>query len=234
MRYYANLKTEFTNIKLPLMNKIEKEVSYNISNSYSTLNSLTAKTNTIWLACHGIGYLSKYFLKYFDDLDPVKNYIIAPQAQSKYYLGSRYTHVGASWLTKENTTVEIKNVLRYLDAVLLAEELPKDINFIILGYSQGVSVAIRYVASRKLKCTHLVLMSGGIPKELNPEDFEFLKEQTEVSMFYGTKDEYLNKARLNYEKQRFKELFGTDAKITPFEGKHELKKECLSDLVQGN
>jgi predicted esterase len=213
------------------MNNTEKVVSYNISNTYSTLNSLSDKTNTVWLVCHGIGYLSRFFLKYFDDLDPDKNYIIAPQAQSKYYLGSTYTHVGASWLTKENTKEEINNILRYLDAVLIAEGLPKDINFIVLGYSQGVSVASRYVASRKLKCSQLVLMSGGIPAELKPEDFEFLKGETEVSMFYGTEDEYLNKVRLKYEKQRFRELFGVSSKIIPFEGKHELKKEFLATLI---
>ena len=214
------------------MNKKEKEVSYNISNTYTTLNSLTNNTKNIWLVCHGIGYLSRYFLKYFDELDPGKNYIIAPQAQSKYYLGSKYTHVGASWLTKENTTEEISNVLRYLDAVLNAEEFPNNINFIVLGYSQGVSVVSRYIASRKLKCDHLVLMSGGIPKELDPEDFAFFNGETKVSMYYGNEDEYLNDERLNYEKQRFKKLFGDSAKIISFKGKHELKKECLFTIIE--
>lgn len=213
------------------MNRVEKEVSYNISNTYSTLNSFTGKTNTVWLVCHGIGYLSRYFLKYFDGLDPDENYIIAPQAQSKYYLGSKYTHVGASWLTKENTILEVENVLRYLDAVLKVEDIPNNISFIVLGYSQGVSVVSRYVASRKLKCDQLVLMSGGIPKELESGDFEFLKENTEVTMFYGTEDEYLNEDRLKYEKRRFKELFGESANIISFEGAHELKKESLNTLI---
>jgi predicted esterase len=214
------------------MNKIEKEVSYTISNSYTTLNSLTDKTKNVWLVCHGIGYLSRYFLKYFNELDALKNFIIAPQAQSKYYLGSKYTHVGASWLTKENTSQEIRSVMRYLDAVLEVEKFPKSINFIALGYSQGVSVICRYVASRKLKCNQLVLMSGGIPKELEPQNFEFLRGETEVSMFYGTEDEYLNEERLNYEKQRFTELFGDSANIIAFDGKHELKKECLATLIE--
>ena len=214
------------------MNKKEKEVSYNISNTYTTLNSLTNNTKNIWLVCHGIGYLSRFFIKYFDELDPKKNYIIAPQAQSKYYLGSKYTHVGASWLTKENTTEEIRNVLRYLDAVLNEEEFPNNINFIVLGYSQGVSVVSRYIASRKLKCDHLVLMSGGIPKELDPEDFAFFNGETKVSMYYGNEDEYLNDERLNYEKQRFKKLFGNSAKIISFEGKHELKKESLATIIE--
>ncbi len=214
------------------MNKIEKEVSYTISNSYTTLNSLTDKTKNVWLVCHGIGYLSRYFLKYFNELDALENFIIAPQAQSKYYLGSKYTHVGASWLTKENTSQEIRSVMRYLDAVLEVEKFPKSINFIALGYSQGVSVICRYVASRKLKCNQLVLMSGGIPKELEPQNFEFLRGETEVSMFYGTEDEYLNEERLNYEKQRFTELFGDSTNIIAFDGKHELKKECLATLIE--
>ena len=75
-------------------------------------------------------------------------------------------------------------------------------------------------------------MSGGIPMELDPEVFEFLNGKTKVSMFYGTEDEYLNDERLNYEKRRFKELFGDSAMITSFKGKHELKKECLATIVE--
>ncbi|MEJ2113731.1 MAG: esterase, partial [Flavobacteriaceae bacterium] len=141
------------------MNSTEKEISYNITNTYSTLNTITAKTNNVWFVCHGIDYLSRYFLKYFKDLDPAENYIIAPQASSKHYLGNNYKHVGASWLTKENTVAEIDNVMRNFDAIFEAEHIPRNANLIVLGYSQGVSVALRYIAKRKLKCSHLVMMS---------------------------------------------------------------------------
>jgi len=213
------------------MNPTEKETSYISTNSYSTLNHLTNKTKNIWFVCHGINYLSKYFLKYFDELDSEENYIIAPQAQSKYYLGSKYRHVGASWLTKENTAKEIENVMRYFDAIFEKEQLSSNINLIVLGYSQGVSVATRYVAKRKLKCSQLVLLSGGIPRELKITDFEFLTENTKVSLIYGTQDEYLNEERMEYEKNRFYELFGKQATIVPFDGKHEVKHEVINSLV---
>ena len=213
------------------MNTIEKEVLYNSTNSYSTLNTLTNKTKNIWFVCHGIGYLSRYFLKYFSELNSEENYIIAPQAQSKYYLGSKYKHVGASWLTKENTIKEIENVMCYFDAILDTEKLPKNIDLIVLGYSQGVSVAARYVAKRKLKCSQLVLMSGGLPKELESYDFKFLKEKTKISLIYGADDEYLNEERMVYEKKRFYELFGNTAIITVFEGKHEVKKEVVNKII---
>ena len=213
------------------MNSIEKEITYYTSNSYSTLNTLTDKTKNVWFVCHGIGYLSRYFLKYFDELNSDDNYIIAPQAHSKYYIGSAYKHVGSSWLTKENTVVEIENVMRYFDAVLEAENLPSSLNFIMLGFSQGVSVAARFVAKRKIKCDQLVFLAGGIPKELNADDFAFLASETNVSLIYGTQDEYLNTKYLGDTKQRFYELFGNDAEIITFEGKHEIPKELINKLV---
>ena len=67
----------------------EKQVSYQTANTYTTLNARTDKTENVWVVFHGIGYLSKYFLKYFRHLDQEKNYIVAPQAPSKYYLNGK-------------------------------------------------------------------------------------------------------------------------------------------------
>ena len=169
------------------MNLEDKEISYTTTNSYSTLNTLTNTTKNVWFVCHGMGYLSRYFLRYFEGLDAADNYIIAPQAQSKYYIPPKFKHVGASWLTKENTLKETENVMRNFDAILEAENVPKTMSLIFLGYSQGVSVAMRYIVKRQLQCAQLILHSGGIPKELNAEDFSFL--DAKVSMIYGTQDE---------------------------------------------
>ena len=211
------------------MKSEEKEISYITTNSYSTLNQLTEATKNVWFVCHGMGYLSRYFLKYFKDLDATKNYFIAPQAQSKYYLPPKYQYVGASWLTKENTVKETENVIRYFDAVFEAEKIPKGKNLIIFGYSQGVSVALRYIAKRQLKCSHLVLHSGGIPKELTKEEFKFLK--TKVILTYGLNDEYLNEDQMNEEKHRALELFGNQVTILPFEGKHEVNIDLIKNLI---
>lgn len=212
------------------MNIAEKKVSYQISNSYSTLNQFTSKTRNVWVVFHGIGYLSRYFLKYFTELDPDENYIIAPQAQSKYYLKDEYRHVGASWLTRENTESEIENMLAYLEEVYRAEQLKDAPNLILMGYSQGVSVVTRWVARNKIECSKLILHSGGLPTELQPEDFQFLKN-TEVALVYGTRDEYLNEERLTSEKVRAKKLFGENIRIISFDGGHEVNKKILSEFV---
>ncbi len=213
------------------MNSTEKEISYQTTNSYSTLNSLTKTTKNVWLVCHGMSYLSRYFLKYFKELNPEENYIIAPQAQSKYYIPPAFKHVGASWLTKENTLKETDNVMRYFDAVLEAEHIPDNINLIVFGYSQGVSVAMRYIARRKLKCSQMVLHSGGIPKELVSDDFNFLHDSCKVSLIYGIDDEYLNDERMQQETKRVHELFDTNVSVIPFDGKHVVNVEIINSLV---
>lgn len=212
------------------MNPTEKQVSYNITNSYCTLNERTSKTKNVWIVFHGIGYLSKYFLKYFKGLDPGENYIIAPQAASKYYLNGKYTHVGASWFTKDNTQREVENAMNYLDALYKAEEIGSAEKIIVLGYSQGVSVATRWVARKKINASQLILCSGGLPIELEPNDFAHLKE-TKVTMIYGTKDPYMVEERLQNEKIKLNELFPKNLTVIPFEGVHEMKPSIINSLV---
>ena len=208
------------------MNSQEKEITYKTSNSYSTLNTLTNQTKTVWLVCHGMGYMSRYFLRYFKHLNPEENYIIAPQAPSKYYIQPRM-HVGANWLTRDNTAAGTENIVNYFDAV----NIPAEINFIVFGYSQGVSVALRYLAKRQLQCNQIVIHSGGIPKELIPKDFEYLAKDTKVKLVYGTEDEYLDENRMQLESEKAKDLFGDKISITSFNGKHIVNVEFINNLV---
>ena len=207
----------------------EKQVSYQITNTYSVLNRFTEKTKNVWLVCHGIGYLSRYFIRHFNHLDVDENYIIAPQAQSKYYLKSDYRHVGASWLTRENLEAEIDNVLNYLDEVFMEENLAEVPNLIVLGYSQGVSVATRYLAQRKINCAQLILHSGKVPAELTAKDFAFLKD-TKVTYLYGTQDEYLKKGIIEVEETRLKSLFPYNFELQTYDGGHEFNTDIIEKL----
>ena len=212
------------------MNLTEKEITYSSKNSYATLNHLTPHTRNIWLVFHGMGYLSRYFLKYFKDLNAENNYIIAPQAPSKYYIQPKM-YVGANWLTRDNTTMGMESILNYLDALFENESIPEDKNLIIFGYSQGVSIATRYVAKRQLQCQQLILHSGGIPKELNKHDFEFLNKNCKIKLIYGTEDEYLTAERVTLEKEKAETLFDNALEILPFEGKHTVNVDYINELV---
>jgi len=210
------------------MNPKEKEISYKSTNTYSTLNEFSDKTEYVWFVCHGMGYLSRYFLKYFKELDPELNYIISPQAQSKYYIPPKFKHVGASWLTRENTVIENENVIRYFDSIFETEPALNSRKLIVLGYSQGVSVAMRYLAKRQLQCEHLVLHSGGIPIELKQSEFKYFNGKP--TLIYGNKDEYLTEERVIEQTKMAKNLFGENLKIIEFEGVHEVNVEFIKSL----
>ena len=53
----------------------EKKVSYTTTNTYDTLNTFSPKTKNVWLVFHGMGYLSRYFIHHFAQLDAAKNFI---------------------------------------------------------------------------------------------------------------------------------------------------------------
>lgn len=209
-----------------------KSVSYTSSNTYETLNTLTSDTETVWLVFHGIGYLSKFFLRHFDELPQKENYIIAPQAPSKYYLNGAYKHVGASWLTRVNTEQEIKNLINYIDAVLAAEKIPDKVRIAVLGFSQGVSIALRYLAKSKLSCEKIILYAGGIPHELKKSDFNHLKKDSKIISIIGDKDPYNSPERLTKEEYKLKELFGNKVKQITFDGGHKVKKEVINNLLK--
>lgn len=213
------------------MNTANRRVNYTHSNSYETLNSLTDKTKNIWLVFHGMGYLSRYFLKYFKSLSADENYIIAPQAPSKYYMGPDFKHVGASWLTREDTINETTNIMNYVDAVFATESIEAS-KLIIMGYSQGVSIACRWMASRNIQPKTVVLHSGGIPVELTADKFDYLVADTPIYYIYGDTDKYITPERVKEQTEIGNALFGDRLTINSFSGGHEVNTNLLKALAK--
>ena len=91
---------------------------------------------------------------------------------------------------------------------------------------------MRWVASRKINCKHLVLHSGGIPNELVPEDFFYLNKQAEVTYIYGNRDQYINEVKKSEEQLKGNKLFGNRLKIQVFEGIHEVNTPFLKQIAE--
>ena len=208
---------------------MEKQITYTASNTYETLNSLTQKTKNVWLVFHGIGYLSRFFIKSFSSLNKEENYIICPQAPAKYYKDPNYKQVGASWLTKENTKIDTENVLNYIDSIIKNENI-EDQNLIVLGYSQGVSIAARWIAKRKKICKHLLLMSGQFPAELKKEDFNHLKALNVIHTV-GEKDPLFDPKNVRAQENYILDFF-SNSKIVNHDGGHEISAKIIKKLYE--
>ncbi|MGB5189705.1 alpha/beta hydrolase [Robiginitalea sp.] len=206
----------------------EKFLSIQASHPYETLNQWTPDTKRVWVVFHGIGYLSRYFLRHFHHLDPRENYIIAPQAPALYYLDQTYTHIGASWLTRENTRLYMDNLLQLLDELWNSEKIHTAPSLVLMGYSQGVSVLCRWIVARKLKCERLLLYAGRVPEELNAEDFEHLAPQTKVDFFLGDKDPFVTSELRAGLKDRMELLFGDRLEVNEFSGGHTVINSLIT------
>jgi len=212
------------------MNTKNNRINYSASNSYSTLNDLTEETKNIWLVFHGLGYLSRYFIAYFKYLNPKENYIIAPQAPSKYYQDKSFKNIGACWLTREDTQEEINNILNYIDAIYEKEIAGKNKNLILMGYSQGVSIATRWLAHKKASISKLIIHSGSVPKELKASDFDFLDKNIPILYLYGINDPYIKDDLIEKETAFSKKIFGNRYKIKTFDGVHEVHIDSLIEI----
>ncbi len=209
---------------------MEKSTTYTTTNTYDTLNTYSSTTKNIWLVFHGIGYLSRFFVRHFKSLSPKENYIICPQAPSKYYKDKNYKHVGASWLTKENTNIETKNVLNYIDSIIESETIDlKKVNFIVLGYSQGVSIATRWLANRKQFCHKLIMVSGVFPKELSAIDFNHIPNLKTIHSV-GLTDSIFDSKNVTIQENRLQHYF-PNTKFINHGGDHIFETKLLNKYL---
>lgn len=208
-----------------------KTISYQHTNSYEILNPVTENTENIWVCFHGLGYLARFFKRYFTGLDPLRNAIIILQAPSKYYLGTNFKHVGSSWLTRVDTDQEMQNNLNYIDAVLKEEHLYNDQRIVLMGYSQGVSIATRFLLHYNSPVKALVMHSGSIPNEFNGLDADKFKELSSRNIHIsGTRDEYVTADLIQRENKKIEMLFGTECELHRPDIKHEVDTTLLVDI----
>jgi predicted esterase len=210
---------------------MHKHITIPLRTSYCTLNQLTDKTETIWFVCHGQGQLAEYFIKKFEGLDPVKNFIIAPQGISKYYLNGFTGRVGASWMTKEDRLTEIDNQQTLLRAIWeqeVGEVRGKRIIF--FGFSQGVATISRFAAFSKLPFDILVLWAGGFPPDIPLGSFNHLKGHETVRYFTGHDDPYYKPEMLHTQTSLVLEAVGRAPITTFFDGGHTVLPALLSSI----
>lgn len=210
-----------------------KTVRYEHENSFEILNPITAQTTQIWICFHGLGYLATFFKRYFTVLNKETCAVIVLQAPSKFYLDTNFKNVGACWLTRVDTAQEMHNNVRYIDAVLKQEAIYGDARLVFMGYSQGVSIATRFLAHYNHTVKALIMHSGSIPVEFNEQtSTHFKKLCRRFIHIVGLQDEYLNEEVVATEKKKLEMLFGTECELYRPDLKHEVAVTLLKELSE--
>lgn len=207
----------------------QKHLDVTIKAPYCTLNELTEKTERVWLVFHGYGQLAEYFIKKFEVLDKEKNFIIAPQGLSKYYLDGVYGRVGASWMTKEDRLTEIENQYAYIDAVLEQFDI-SDKQLIYFGFSQGTATMGRYASYAKISFDQMIIWAGTFPPDTDSEDWKYLTGDEGIHYYTSKEDIYFKEEMISKQNEVVKKALGKEPILHWYKGGHRVIPEIVSSL----
>lgn len=195
---------------------------------YYTLGEPGEHIRSLWIVLHGYGMLASDFIGACKALDNGSSLIVAPEGLSRFYTDGLSGQVGTSWMTREDREAEIKDQLNYFDALyrIVTHTLPLNTMVNVLGFSQGAAAASRWMASTEQRTDNLILWAGDFAHDI--------KDQSKLAgkngyMVYGTKDPFLNKAKVEKSKAQLDQI-NMDFKVLTFEGKHHLNSDILKQL----
>ncbi len=208
---------------------VQHHIPISIKASYYTLNKLTEDTERVWLVFHGYGQLAEYFIKKFEGLDPKKNFIIAPQGLSKYYLDGVYGRVGASWMTKEDRLTEIENQYAYIDAVLKQFDF-SDKELIYFGFSQGTATMGRYAAHAKIPFSKMIIWAGTFPPDTDPQDWRYLTGKEGIHYYTSKEDIYFKDEMIPKQNEVVKTALEREPELHWYDGGHRVIPELLTKI----
>ncbi len=219
------------------MSLSEHHLSVRRTARYHTLGDRGEDLRQVWFVLHGHGQLSGYFIRHFQPLADGRRLIVAPEALNRFYLehtswqGTSQARVGATWMTREDRLIEIDDYVRYLDALRheVLDGLERSaLRIVLLGFSQGVATAFRWVCRGRIRPALLVAWGGQIPPELDEKAVLALKG-TRIVRVLGERDEMASPEAVAAEDERYERL-GLKAEMVRFEGGHELNATVLQDI----
>ena len=202
----------------------------------------SARTQELWVACHGYAQLAADFAKALAPLADDGRVVLVPEGLSRMYLDDPVKRhgltspVGASWMTREDREAEITDYVEYLDALvetvrgeLSLPEMPVT----ALGFSQGAATVSRWAVSGQTQLRRLILWSGSPPTDLPTDRGVSLFRGAQLVMVAGLKDRLVSQKQAEHDKRTL-ESMGLHPELMFFEGGHSLNSDVLRRLASGN
>ena len=191
----------------------------------------------LWIACHGYGQLAADFLESFGGIAAPDRLVAAPEGLSRFYIGEpgrrhgKETPVGASWMTRADRLAEIEDYVAYLEALtteLLGRVAP-GARLRVLGFSQGVSTACRWIARTGRSPAQLILWAGEMAFDL-ADGTRRPPVGVPVHFVGGTRDRIIPLEVMERQRERLLHE-GCEATLHRFDGAHRMDRAVLGELA---
>lgn len=187
-----------------------------------------------WIVLHGLGQLASPFLAYFKSIATPGRMVVAPEALNRYYVTpgasgrTADAKVGATWMTRADREAEIADQVDYLDAVW-RETSSGAGRVTVLGFSQGVATAARWIARGTSRVDRFIAWAGQLPPDVDAS--AYAKLAGGLTLVTGTTDEFAPWiAEGNHEARLI--AAGVTPAVVTFEGGHRMDRLTL-DAIAG-
>lgn len=186
----------------------------------------TVNPTRVLFALHGYGQLVPYFIRKFEDL-PSDILIVAPEGPHRFYLEGSSGRVGASWMTKEERELDIKDNIAYLNLLhdSILSQYPSIQSSILLGFSQGGATAARWQVFGSKSHDVLILWASVFPPDL--QEMQHIAARKSFFVL-GNEDEYYPEADSRHITADYKER---GFELVSYKGKHDIKNEVLNEIL---
>lgn len=180
---------------------------------------------------HGYGQLAPFFIKKFAKLRP-DILFVAPEGLHRFYLQGTGGRVGATWMTREDRLQDIADYNHYLQSLstYLEAEQPYEKRF-LLGFSQGVATACRWLMHSSHSFDALINWAGAFPPDLDYRQAYEQFDRLPTYLVLGKQDEYISEEKLA-EHLQFLQEQKIAVNLRRFEGPHRVDREALKAVLK--
>lgn len=199
---------------------------------YALSQSLDGDYERVCFALHGYGQLVPWFIRPFREKALQRVLYVAPEGLHRFYLQGTSGRVGASWMTREARLSDIADYCRYLDALrqyLEPHFAGRPVG--VLGFSQGVATACRWLTFSEMPFEFLISYAGLFPPDLPLERALPKMQQIPVRIVVGDEDAYAQKGRYEDQLEDFRKQ-GFPVHLKRFAGEHKVYAAVLREIMQ--
>ena len=181
---------------------------------------------SVWVVLHGYKQLARRFLRRFEHLAGPDVLVVAPEALSRFYVSQEpgrhgpESVVGATWMTKEDRLREIDDYVAYLDRLVEALNVGAR-GLTVVGFSQGVATAARWVVHGAVQPDRLLLWGDSSPPDLDLERARTALRDVETVLVRGDRDRAFDEARVAAEAARL-DGAGIVYRVVTYAGGHDI------------
>ncbi len=182
--------------------------------------------------------MARDFVAIFGPVRGPARAIVAPEALSRYYLdntrgGSHAdSAVGATWMTREDRDSEIADQIAYLDSLhdAVAAQAAPGASLTVLGFSQGVATACRWLDRGRPRADRLICWGGAIPDDVRLGEDSPIRHPA-LWLVAGSRDMYATAERVAHQESVLQAARVPFTRLS-FDGGHRLDDATMRRLAE--